>query len=83
LAGRAGIRQVIVHTGQLRDHALARDVLEDLGLPTPDRYAGARIADLLAQEMRPLFALAPPATRSAALIPPPHSEEHLRSPAQA
>ena len=37
LAGRDGMRQVLVHTGQHYDEGMARVFFRDLGLPRPDR----------------------------------------------
>ena len=40
LADAAGVRQMVVHTGQHYDAALSGDVLNDLGFPAPDRFLG-------------------------------------------
>lgn len=40
LRARAGLREIVVHTGQHFDHAMSDVFFEELGLPKPDHHLG-------------------------------------------
>ena len=57
VSARSNVRQCVVHTGQHYDAVLSANVLEDLGLPRPDRFLGVGSGTHAEQTGRTLIAV--------------------------
>ncbi|MDX2058879.1 MAG: UDP-N-acetylglucosamine 2-epimerase (non-hydrolyzing) [Gemmatimonadales bacterium] len=55
----AGVRQLLVHTGQHYDHAMSDSFFADLGLPRPDEHLGVGSGSHAEQTARIMMAMEP------------------------